>query len=162
MPFSLLGAQGRVVLDDTRRELERQVERLLEEAEKPMTVEEMIPHLNPIMPGPNDVADVLEALRAKKRAPVEREGSYYRKPTPVPVTELFAATSETHRDAAEQVVDIIREMDREGDGAPLKRLVRVAGERGVPQDRVLDIVARLKLAGEVYQAVGDRLHLTKR
>ena len=150
------------MLDDTRRELERQLERLLEEAEKPMTVEEMIPHLNPIMPGPNDVADVLEQLRAKRRNRVEREGSYYRKPTPVPVPELFAATSESHRDAAELVVELIREMDREGDGAPLKRLVRDARQQGVPQDKVLDIVARLKLAGEVYQAVGDRLHLTKR
>lgn len=150
------------MLDDTRKELEQQLGRLLEEAERPMTVEEMIPHLTPIMPGPNDVADVLEGMRAKRRDPVEREGSYYRKPTPVPVPALFAGASAATKDAAELVVDILRDLDKEGEGAPLKALVRAAGKQGVPQDRTLDIVARLKLAGEVYQAVGDRLHLTKR
>ena len=150
------------MLDDTRQELERQLGRLLEEAEKPMTIEEMIPHLNPIMPGPNDVADVLEAMRADKRSRVEREGSYYRKPTPVPVPALFAQAGPAHVDAAERVVGILREMDAEGEGVPLRALLRGAHEQGVPQDRALDVLARLKLAGEVYQAVGDRLHLTKR
>lgn len=150
------------MLDDTRKELERQLERLLEEAERPMTVEEMIPHLTPIMPGPNDVADALETMRSKAHGAVEREGSYYRKPTPVPVPSIFAATSPATRDAAALVVNILRDLDREGDGAPLKALMRAADRQGVPPDRTLDILARLKLAGEVYQAVGDRLHLTKR
>lgn len=149
------------MLDDTRRELARQLERLLEEAERPMTIEEMIPHLHPIMPGPNDVADVLGEMR-ERDARLEREGSYWRKPTPVPVKDIFPEAGPAHRDAAEVVVEALRELDVEGEGAPLRKLLQTAKTRGVPQDRALDIVARLKLAGEVWQAVGDRLHLTKR
>lgn len=149
------------MLDDTRRELGRQLGRLLEEAERPMTIEEMIPHLHPIMPGPNDVADVLEEMRGKDPR-MEREGSYWRKPTPVPVEGIFPEAGPGHREAAEAVVEVLRELDVEGEGAPLRKVLDAAGSRGVPRDRALDIVARLKLAGEVYQAVGDRLHLTKR
>lgn len=147
------------MLEDARRELERQLERLLEEAEKPMTIEEMIPHLDPIMPGPNDVADVLENLRGgPASAPVEREGSYWRKPSRVPVDHMFGPAI---RDAAGTIVDLLREMDPEGEGTPYPRLVQEARARGVPPDRVLDIVTRLKHAGEVYEAMGSRLRLTK-
>lgn len=59
------------------------------------------------------------------------------------------------------VVGLLREMDREGEGTPFPRLVQKAKARGVEPDRVIDIVARLKLAGEVYSAPGDRLRLTK-
>ena len=126
-----------------------------------MTIEEMIPHLDPIMPGPNDVADVLEGLRARPKGGVEREGSYYRKPTPVPVERVFQGASAEHLDAVQLVVGLLREMDNEGEGTPFPRLVQTAKARGVAPDRVIDIVARLKLAGEVYSASGDRLRLTK-
>lgn len=147
------------MLDDTRKELGRQLERLLEEAEKPMTIEEMIPHLDPIMPGPNDVADILEELRGRRAgAALEREGSYWRKAAPVPVEHLFAKGI---RDEADTVVGLLREMDHDGEGTPYARLVQLAKEKGVPPERVFDIVTRLKHAGEVYEAHGSRLRLTK-
>lgn len=143
-----------------RRDLERQLQRLLEEAEKPMTIEEMIPHLDPIMPGPNDVADVLDELRRARGgvAALEREGSYWRRPAAVPVEHLFA---QGVRDAAGTVVELLREMDQDGEGTPYARLVQRAKEKGVPAERVFDIVTRLKHAGEVYEARGSRLRLTK-
>lgn len=147
------------MLDDVRRQIERQLDRLLEEAERPMTIEEMIPHLDPVLPGPNDLADVLEAMRQRAKDAVEREGSYWRKATPVPLGSIFPAQSTPN---AEVVVDLLRELDAEGDGAPYPTLVARARERGVPPDRVLDVVTRLKHAGEVYEASGRRLRLTKR
>lgn len=144
--------------DEMRRELARQVERLLEEAEKPMTIEEMVPHLDPILPGPNDVADVLEDIR-RRRGDLEREGSYWRRPTPVPVASLFPAAS---RPMAETVVDLLRELDEDEQGASYARVVAMAQRKGVPPDRVLDVVTRLKHAGEAYSVGGDRLRLSKR
>jgi hypothetical protein len=141
-----------------REELERQVARLLEEAERPMRVEEILPHLDPIMPSPNDIADVLHDLAGEKR--VEREGSFYGKATPVPIDHLFV--SKANRAAAVVVVDVIRELDAaSGSGARYPVVVRAAQKRGVPAERVLDVVTVLKNAGEAYSVGGDRLRLAK-
>lgn len=141
-----------------REELERQVARLLEEAERPMRVEEILPHLHPIMPSPNDIADVLQGLAHEKR--VEREGSYFARATPVPVDALFV--SPASRDAARVILDVIRELDeRSGDGARFPVVVKAAQKRGVPPDRTLDIVTVLRNAGEAYSVGGDRLRLAK-
>ena len=146
------------MLDGVREELERQVARLLEEAERPMRVEEILPHLDPIMPTPNDIADVLAALASEQQ--VEREGSYFRKPTPVPVERLFLTP--IMRDAAMRIVDIIRELDeKSGEGARFPAVVKVAQERGIPPDRTLDVVAILRNAGEAYSVGSDRLRLAK-
>lgn len=141
-----------------REELERQVARLLEEAERPMRVEEILPHLDPIMPSPNDIADVLHGLAEDKRA--EREGSFFGRATPVPIDHLFR--SKTNRAVAEAVVTIIRQLDEaSGEGAAFPRVVRAAEKRGIPRDRVLDVVTVLKNAGEAYSVGGDRLRLAK-
>lgn len=141
-----------------REELERQVARLLEEAERPMRVEEILPYLDPIMPSPNDIADVLQELAQEKH--VEREGSYFAKATPVPVESLFA--SRTSRNAANVVIEVIRELDeRSGNGARFPVVVKAAQKRGVPPDRTLDVVTVLRNAGEAYSVGGDRLRLAK-
>lgn len=141
-----------------REELERQVARLLEEAERPMRVEEILPHLDPIMPSPNDIADVLQELANEKR--VEREGSYFAKQTPVPVDTLFP--SRASRDAAHVIIDVIRELDeRSGMGARFPVVVKAAQKRGIPPDRTLDVVTILRNAGEAYSVGGDRLRLAK-
>lgn len=141
-----------------REELERQVARLLEEAERPMRVEEILPHLDPIMPSPNDIADVLQGFAAEKKA--HRDGSFFGKATPVPIDHLFS--SRANRAAAEAIVGIIRELDgAAGDGARFPHVVRVAQTRGIPADRVLDVVTVLKNAGEAYSVGGDRLRLAK-
>lgn len=141
-----------------RDDVEEQVRRLLEEAERPMTVEEILPHLSPVMPTPNDVAAVLDDLQRAGRA--EREGSYYAMPTPVPVEALFDTPA--LREAARVVVELIRELDaRTGEGAPYAALVRAAKARGVPPDRVLDVVTRLKHKGEAYEPKGSALRLSK-
>lgn len=139
--------------DGMRRAVERQLARLLEEAEKPMRVEEMLPFIDPVMPTLNDLTDVLAGMR------VEREGSFYRRSTPVPTAALFAGAA---RQDADVVVELIRGIDkRTGNGASYPSLVRAAKERGIERDRVLDIVARLKQAGEAYTLPDDRLRLAK-
>ncbi|HUR68276.1 MAG TPA: hypothetical protein VM370_03450 [Candidatus Thermoplasmatota archaeon] len=146
------------MLDHIREDLERQVARLLEEAEKPMRVEEILPHLDAVMPDPNDVADVLQDLTAKKA--VEREGSFYHRSTPVPIEHLFPLTA--HREAAHVIVEIIRDLDaRNGDGARFPVVMKIAEKRGIPADRVLDVVAVLRNAGEAYSVGGDRIRLAK-
>lgn len=149
------------MLDGIRGELERQVERLLEEAERPMTIEEMLPHLDPVMPTPNDVADVLAGLA--ERSDVRRDGSYYAKPTPVPVDHIFAAAPPRHRQKARTVVELIRALDEEdgGEGASLQALLRAAGERGINREEVLDVVSRLRIHGEAYSPRKDSVRLTK-
>jgi hypothetical protein len=145
--------------DGMRDELERQVERLLEEAERPMRVEEILPHLDPVMPTPNDVAHILETLASEKR--VDREGSFFGKATPVPVESLFKGEAE--REAARAVVEIIRELDAgsEGEGARFPYVMLAAKRRGIPSGRVLDVVTILRNAGEAYSVGGDRLRLAK-
>ena len=123
-----------------------------------MRVEEILPHLDPIMPSPNDIADVLQELSTEEK--VARDGSYFAKATPVPVDALFQ--SKTTREAAHVVVEIIRALDeRTGDGARFPVVVKAAQKRGVPPDRVLDVVTVLKNAGEAYSVGGDRLRLAK-
>lgn len=146
------------MLDGIKEDLERQVARLLEEAERPMRVEEILPHLDPVMPTPNDVAEVLQELTDEKR--IEREGSYFHRSTPLPLERLFG-TPEQRADA-QVLVDVIRELSaREERGAGLRRVLRLAQERGVPRDRALDVLAVLRNAGEAYSAGGDRLRLAK-
>ncbi|HET6405401.1 MAG TPA: hypothetical protein VFH78_12205 [Candidatus Thermoplasmatota archaeon] len=146
------------MLDAMKEQLERQVARLLEEAERPMRVEEILPHLDPVMPTPNDVADVLQGLAQKQE--VDREGSYFGKATPVPIDHLF--TSERQRNAAREVVDIIRGIDeRSGEGARVPAVVKAALARGLEADRVLDAVTVLRNAGEVYSVGGDRIRVAK-
>jgi hypothetical protein len=141
-----------------REELERQVERLLEEAERPMRVEEILPHLHPIMPSPNDIADVLQQLADGKK--LEREGSFFGKATPIPVDDLF--TSSASRQAAQAIIQIIRELDEKtGAGARFPVVVKTAQKRGIPPDRTLDVVTILRNAGEAYSVGGDRLRLAK-
>lgn len=144
--------------DKMREELERQVARLLEEAERPMRVEEILPHLDPIMPSPNDIAEVLHDLAEEKR--LDRDGSFFGKATPVPIEQLFS--SQANRQAAGVVVELIREMDaRSGEGARFPVLLKSAQKRGIPADRVFDVVTVLKNAGEAYSVGGDRLRLAK-
>lgn len=141
------------MLDGMRRDLEHQLVRLLEEAERPMRVEEMLPHLDPVLPTPNDLADVLAGIR------VEREGSFYRRSTPVPTAQLFPGAA---REEADVVVEILRGLAKTaGEGVTYPSLMRAAQRRGLPRDRVLDIVARLKQAGEAYTLGDDRLRLAK-
>lgn len=146
------------MLDHVRKELERQLERLLEEAERPMTVEEIVPHLDPIQPDPNDVADVLEEMRRTREASLEREGSYWRLPTPVPVESIFPATV---HDAARTVVELLRELQGE-EGASIAAIVRKAGEKGIPRDTAIDVLTRLKMAGEAVEVARGRLSLAKK
>lgn len=144
--------------DGMKEDLEQQVARLLEEAEKPMRVEEILPHLHAVMPTPNDIADVLQELTKDHR--VEREGSYYHKATPVPIDHLF--TTPLLREAASVIVEIIRELDeRSGEGARFPAVLKNAEKRGVPTDRALDVVAMLRNAGEAYSVGGDRIRLAK-
>lgn len=144
--------------DGMREELERQVARLLEEAERPMRVEEILPHLDPVMPTPNDVADVLQELASKEE--VEREGSFFAKPTPVPIEHLFR--SPTQRKVAESLVEIIRDLDEtSGEGASTPALVRLAKKKGLAADAVLDVLTVLRNAGEVYSVGRDRVRLAK-
>lgn len=145
--------------DGMKDELERQVARLLEEAEKPMRVEEIIPHLDPIRPSPNDVAEVLTDLAQKRD--VTRDGSFFRKPTPVPVDALFHVPA--HKKAADVVLAIIRELDEanDEDGARFPEVLKVATDRGVPSDLVLDVVTVLRNAGEIYSVSGDKIRLAK-
>lgn len=145
------------MLDGVREQLERQVARLLEEAERPMRVEEILPHLDPVVPTPNDVADVL--LKLTEAHAVEREGSFYGRPTPVPVEALFAESPPATKHAADVVVQILREGGVEG--VPYADVVRSAGRHGLAPDRVLDIVTRLKQTGEAFVVFGDRLRLAK-
>lgn len=148
------------MLDGIRSELERQLEVLLGEAEKPMTIEEMLPHLDPVMPTPNDLADVLGELARK--SDVRRDGSYYARPTPVPIDHLFQGASRERRDMARTIVELIRALDEEtGEGASLKSLLSAAKERGIPRDVVLDIVSRLEINGEAYSPRKDSVRLTK-
>lgn len=142
---------------DMQRALEEQIARILEEAEKPMTAEEIVPHLDPILPTPTDVAEALREL--SRRLPIERDGSYYRRPAAVPIASLFA---EPLREDAQQVVELIRTLDRKsGHGARLPVLVNAAERRGLSRDRVLDIVAKLTIEGEAYSIGGDRLRMAK-
>lgn len=145
--------------DEMRDELERQVARLLKEVERPMSVEEIVPHLSPVMPTPNDVADVLEEFR--RRGEIRREGSYYRRPANVPVEHVFARASPEHREMARTVVALLRDLDSEGEGTPLPALVQAAAKRGVPQEKVVDILTRLKQSGEVYSPKANRYRLLK-
>ena len=140
-------------------ELERQITRLLEEAERPMRAEEILPHLDPVMPTVNDVADALNHMAYDGH--VARDGSFYSKPTPVPVETLF--TTDALRDAARTIVEIIRELDADanGEGARLPQVIGAAKEHGIPQPRALDVVAVLRNAGEAYSVGGDRLRLVK-
>lgn len=144
--------------DRMKEDLERQVARLLEEAERPMRVEEIVPHLDPVMPSPNDVADVLQDLAARHE--VEREGSFFAKHTPVPIERLFH--TEARRDAGRKIVEIVRELDeRSGEGAPTPAVVRLAKERGLDTDAALDALTILRNAGEVFSVGGDRVRLAK-
>lgn len=140
-------------------ELARQVARLLEEAERPMRVEEILPHLDPIVPSPNDVADTLSRLASKKE--VSREGSFFSKPTPVPIDTLFRTTAQ--RDAARVVVDLVRALDADsaGDGAQERAVLKAAGARGISVSRAIDAMAVLRNAGEVYSVGSDRVRLAK-
>lgn len=148
------------VTDQMRSELEAQIVRLLEEAERPMRVEEILPHLHPVMPTPNDVADVLGDLM--QRGEAERDGSFFSRLTPVPVDHLFGRSAPVHRDAAEIVVALIRELDSAtGEGAPYPALFQAAARKGVPRERVIDIVTRLKHAGEAFSPRSDALRLAK-
>ena len=149
------------MLDGIREQLEQQVARLLEEAEKPMRAEEILPHLDPLLPTPNDIADVLQKLAADKS--VKREGSFYAKPAAVPVEHVFQGAPPGAIDEARAVVETLRALDEEsgGEGASFAAIVRAAGKRGVPRDRVLDIVTRLKQTGEVFSFRKDRLRLAK-
>lgn len=142
-----------------RDELERQVARLLEEAERPMRVEEILPHLDPVMPSPNDVAEVLHDLAEKED--VQREGSFFHKQTPIPLDSLFHVAAQ--KKAAEVVIAIIRELDtaNDEDGASFPEVVKVATERGISAGLVLDVVAVLRNAGEVYSVGGDRVRVAK-
>lgn len=141
-----------------REELERQVARLLEEAERPMRVEEIVPHLDPVMPSPNDVAEVLQEMASHHE--VEREGSFFAKSTPVPVDQLF--TTAWQREVAERLVGIIRAMDAaSGEGASTAAILREAKREGLPPDRVLDVLTVLRTSGEVYSVGGDRMRLAK-
>ena len=140
--------------DGMREELERQVARLLEEAERPMRVEEILPHLGPVMPTPNDVADVLQELTQKHE--VEREGSFFARPTPVPIDHLFR--SPPQREVAQALVEILRGAD---EGLTLRALLDAARERGVSKARALDVLAVLRNAGEVYSGGRDTLLLSK-
>lgn len=143
-----------------RDELEEQVSRLMEEAERPMRVEEIIPHLSPVMPSANDVAEILAAMLRKDE--VERDGSFYARSKESRVDEVFQGTSPTHREAARIVVDLIRQMDeRTGRGAPYSALLKAAAKRGVDQERVFDIVTRLKHKGEAYMPEGNTLRMAK-
>lgn len=142
---------------DMRKQLEDQVARVLEEAERPMTAEEILPHLDPVSPTPNDVADVLAGL--SDRRAVERDGSYFRRATPIPLASLFP---EPMRDDAAKVIALMRTLDaKTGEGARYAVLVKLAQDRGLSADRVLDIVTRLKHRGEAYSVGGDRLRLSK-
>lgn len=141
------------------RELEQQIERLLAEAERAMRAEEILPHLDPVMPNVNDIADALQQLTYHGR--VARDGSFFSKPTPVPVDSLF--TTDALRNAARTIVEIIRELDADanGEGARLPQVIGAAKEHGIPQPRALDVVAVLRNAGEAYSVGGDRLRLAK-
>lgn len=145
--------------DGMREELERQVARLLKEAEKPMRVEEILPHLDPILPSPNDVAEVLSELA--HQPDVTRSGSMFKKRTPVPLDRLFHASAQ--RRAADVILAIIRELDEKhgGDGARFPEVLQVATHRGIPSDVVLDVVTVLRNAGEAYSVGGDRIRLAK-
>lgn len=135
-------------------DLEEQVARLLEEAERPMRVEEILPHLGPLMPSPNDVADVLQHLAAEKK--VEREGSFFHKATPVPLEKLFPGPA-ARADAA-ILVAILRETS---EGLSLVQLLTQAARRGVPRERALDALTVLRTAGEAFSAGGDKLRIAK-
>lgn len=142
---------------DIRKAIEDDVTHVLEEAERPMSAEEILPHLHPIMPSANDIADALASLSA--RGDVEREGSYYRRHAVVPIDTLFAPPL---REQATQIVELIRALDRKsGHGARLGVVLKAAEGRGVPSDRTLDIIARLRIEGEAYSVGGDRLRLAK-
>ena len=144
--------------DGMREELEKQVARLLEEAERPMRVEEILPHLDPVMPTPNDVADVLQDLASKQE--VEREGSFFARPTPVPIEHLFQSPAQ--RKVAESLVEIIRELDSaSGEGASTPALVKAATRKGHASEIVLDVLTVLRNAGEVYSVGRDRVRLAK-
>lgn len=145
------------MLDGIRETLEQQVARLLEEAERPMTVEEILPHLDPVFPTTNDVADVLHKLAAEHE--VEREGSLFAKATPVPLDVIFPGVPAATRAAAEVIVEILRKGGAEGVAYPV--VVRTARKAGIAPDRVLDIVTRLKKHGEAFTLAGDRLRLAK-
>lgn len=123
-----------------------------------MTVEEIVPHLDPILPDPNDVADVLEEMRRAREAALEREGSYWRLPTPVPVESMFPPPV---HDDARLVVDLLRELDGD-EGAGIADVVRKAGERGVARDTAIDVLTRLKMAGEAVEVARGRLSLAKK
>lgn len=148
-----------VMSEGMHHELERQIERLLEEAEQPMRAEEVLPHLDPVMPSLNDIADALHQLAYNGR--VARDGSFFHKATPVPVDSLF--TTDSLRDAARTIVEIIRELDVDanGEGVTLPQVLGAAKEHGIPQPRALDVVAVLRNAGEAYSVGGDRLRLVK-
>lgn len=123
-----------------------------------MRVEEILPHLGPVMPTPNDIAEVLERLA--QRHAVERDGSYFARVTPVPIDTLFA--SEPQREAARAIVEIVREIDEKtGEGARMPLIVRAAKERGFDNERVLDVMAILRNAGEVYSVGSDRVRIAK-
>lgn len=146
------------MLDGIREQLERQVARLLEEAERPMRVEEILPHLDPVMPTPNDVAAVLHDLASKRE--VERDGSFFTKPTPIPLGRLFG--SDAQREVAARLIGIIREMDAAGgEGAGTAAILRKAKREGIPADRALDVLTILRNSGEVYSVGGDRMRLAK-
>lgn len=139
-------------------DLERQLARLLEEAERPMSVEEIFPHVHPVTPSLNDIADSLARLATE--GTVEREGSYFFRSTPVPIDKLFATAPQ--RETARAIVEIIRELDaKTGEGARLPAVLRVAKIKGFDVDRVLDVMAVLRNAGEAYSVGGDRMRLAK-
>lgn len=146
------------MLDGMERDLEEQIARLFDEAEKPMRAEEILPHLHPVMPSANDIADVLGRLADKGR--LRRDGSYFARERPPPLEMLFSNVSPAQREAAETIVDIIRTLDeRSGEGASLRAVVSAAQKRGIPRDRVLDVLTMLRESGEAYSVGGDRLRL---
>lgn len=141
-----------------REELERQVARLLEEAERPMRVEEIVPHLDPVMPSPNDVAEVLQEMATHHE--VEREGSFFAKPTPVPIDHLFRLPEQ--RANAHAIVELIRDLDgASGEGARTPAVVKAAAGKGVSAEAALHALTILRNAGEVYSVGGDRVRLAK-
>ena len=124
-----------------------------------MRAEEILPHLDPVSPTLNDIADALNHMAYGGQ--LARDGSYFSKPTPVPVDTLF--TTDSLRTAARTIVEIIRELDADanGEGARLPQVIGAAREHGIPQPRALDVVAVLRNAGEAYSVGGDRLRLVK-
>lgn len=148
------------MLDGIRAELERQLETLLGEAEKPMTIEEIVPHLHPVMPTANDIADILADLVGK--SDVRRDGSYYARPTPVPIDQLFRDAGARRRNAARTIVELIRALDDEsGEGASLSALLQATSQRGISREDVLDVLSTLRVGGEAYSPRKDSVRLTK-